>query len=446
MAPPAFFALPNSPDVARLVQDRLSRVQQRFSACSPSTLSDLRTVVDELSTISKTCATVLDDIETQEGETDVATAFKELEAALDWAKFLQYVQTEHSPAEHPFLFRAHRNMTVLQFVRAMAVHMGKTQLQKGTGMKQDTMFTSMSPIFEWALHTTKNKWSDNNADERASLVVFDVRRLRQIQGVALFRISDVIRFLESENQVHMISAQLRDWARNCDEYVTMGRAVKDAVVRVIPWSELQSIPIINDPFIRAYTLGRYRQWRDEREYRLHDGEEVGKIVVRSANVLAGHDAPNTWMAQHMVELILKPGVSFWGINTNASGTDVSNQGRWKEAEELEVQVVQTTKRVLGDEHPHTLGSMNNLAATYSNQGRWKEAEELGVQVMQTTKRVLGDEHPDTLTSMHNLAFTLQSQARHGEAFALMKRCSQLREQVLGEQHPDTQSSLDTLSD
>jgi hypothetical protein len=34
--------------------------------------------------------------------------------------------------------------------------------------------------------------------------------------------------------------------------------------------------------------------------------------------------------------------------------------------------------------------MGNLALMYRNQGRWKEAEELEVQVMQTRKRVLTD--------------------------------------------------------
>jgi hypothetical protein len=56
-------------------------------------------------------------------------------------------------------------------------------------------------------------------------------------------------------------------------------------------------------------------------------------------------------------------------------------GRYKEAEELEVQVMETKKRVLGDEHPDTLTSIANLASTYRNQGRWKEAKELQVQVM-----------------------------------------------------------------
>jgi tetratricopeptide (TPR) repeat protein len=126
-------------------------------------------------------------------------------------------------------------------------------------------------------------------------------------------------------------------------------------------------------------------------------------------------------------------------------TALYSEGRYKEAEELQMQVMQTMKRVLGEEHPSTLTSMANLASTYWNQGRWKEAEELGVQVMQTMKRVLGNEHPDTLITMHNLAFSLQSQARCKEAVALMERCFQSRQQVLGEQHPHTQSSLDALN-
>ena len=65
-------------------------------------------------------------------------------------------------------------------------------------------------------------------------------------------------------------------------------------------------------------------------------------------------------------------------------------GRYDEAEELFVQVRETRKRVLGEEHPDTLTSMANLASTFWNQGRWKEAEELFVQVMETTKRVLGE--------------------------------------------------------
>jgi tetratricopeptide (TPR) repeat protein len=123
----------------------------------------------------------------------------------------------------------------------------------------------------------------------------------------------------------------------------------------------------------------------------------------------------------------------------------SNQGRWKEAEKLEVQVIETRKRVQGAEHPDTLLSINNLASTYSNQGRWKEAEELEVQVMESRKRVQGAEHPDTLTSINNLASTYSNQGRWKEAEELEVQVIESNKRVLGAEHPDTLSSINNLA-
>jgi hypothetical protein len=39
-----------------------------------------------------------------------------------------------------------------------------------------------------------------------------------------------------------------------------------------------------------------------------------------------------------------------------------------------VQVIETSERVLGEEHPDTLTSMANLVLTYKNQGQWKEVD------------------------------------------------------------------------
>ena len=88
--------------------------------------------------------------------------------------------------------------------------------------------------------------------------------------------------------------------------------------------------------------------------------------------------------------------------------------------------------------------MNNLACTYSNQGRWTEAEKLEVQVMETRKTVLGPEHPDTLTSMWNLSLTLKGLRRHDEALSMLQACVQLQNQRLGPSHPDTVEATVTL--
>jgi hypothetical protein len=78
--------------------------------------------------------------------------------------------------------------------------------------------------------------------------------------------------------------------------------------------------------------------------------------------------------------------------------------------------------------------------TYIEQGRWEEAEPLQVQAMETWKRVLGAEHPDTLKSINNLAMTWKLHGRYLEALQLMEECVQLQTRILGENHPRTLSS------
>jgi hypothetical protein len=62
--------------------------------------------------------------------------------------------------------------------------------------------------------------------------------------------------------------------------------------------------------------------------------------------------------------------------------------------------------MLGAEHPDTLISMNNLAATLGAQGNYVGARMLQEEALTVRRRVLGAEHPATLTSMNNLAVTL----------------------------------------
>ena len=50
-----------------------------------------------------------------------------------------------------------------------------------------------------------------------------------------------------------------------------------------------------------------------------------------------------------------------------------------------------------------------LVYTYSEAGRWKEAENLWLLVMEMRKRVLGEEHPELLMSMANLVLTYRNQ-------------------------------------
>jgi Tetratricopeptide repeat len=65
------------------------------------------------------------------------------------------------------------------------------------------------------------------------------------------------------------------------------------------------------------------------------------------------------------------------------------------------------RRVLGDDHPDTLPSANNLADDLRRLGEVQAARDLDQDTLDRRRRVLGDDHPDTLTSANNLAIDLR---------------------------------------
>ena len=84
-----------------------------------------------------------------------------------------------------------------------------------------------------------------------------------------------------------------------------------------------------------------------------------------------------------------------------------NRDRWDQLEGLEVQEMETRKKMLGAKHLSTLTNMANLASTYSNQGRWDQAEELEAEVMETRERVPGAKHLETLAKAYVNSYSSQ---------------------------------------
>ncbi|KAJ6547728.1 hypothetical protein DFH09DRAFT_1281729 [Mycena vulgaris] len=121
----------------------------------------------------------------------------------------------------------------------------------------------------------------------------------------------------------------------------------------------------------------------------------------------------------------------------ALASTCSQQDKYKEAEELEVVVLEKQRKILGEDHPDTLQTMGNLALTYLKLGRLQEAEELEILVLEKRRKILGEDHPDTLWTMGNLAFTYRSRGKLQESQELEVVVLEKRRKILGEDHPDT---------
>ncbi|KAJ5735604.1 kinesin [Penicillium malachiteum] len=132
------------------------------------------------------------------------------------------------------------------------------------------------------------------------------------------------------------------------------------------------------------------------------------------------------------------------ISMHNLATTYAHQGRLKEAEALEIKVLNLYKKILGEVHPTTILSMGNLAATYRHQGRLKEAEALEIKVLNLRRKILGEEHGDTILGMNRLACIWRKAGLALEALDLLRDCVAIKTRVLRHEHPETMKLYEKL--
>ncbi|MCJ1271298.1 hypothetical protein MMC22_011198 [Lobaria immixta] len=121
------------------------------------------------------------------------------------------------------------------------------------------------------------------------------------------------------------------------------------------------------------------------------------------------------------------------------------QGKYEAAERLHGRALGAREKILGEEHPDTLSSVDHLALVLGYQGKCEAAEELHRRALSAKEKILGKEHPDTLGSVNNLALVLGHQRKYEAAEELHRKTLSAQEKILGKEHPDTLGSVSNLA-
>lgn len=103
--------------------------------------------------------------------------------------------------------------------------------------------------------------------------------------------------------------------------------------------------------------------------------------------------------------------------------------------------LETRRRLLGDDHPPTLESINFMGNILLALDQQTEAEAYIREAMEKCRRVLGDDHPETLTSMFHMAYLLGVQGNLSEAEHYLRETLERQRRVLGDDHSDTLESI-----
>ena len=101
--------------------------------------------------------------------------------------------------------------------------------------------------------------------------------------------------------------------------------------------------------------------------------------------------------------------------------------------------------MLGQNHPDTLASVNNLAGCYESSGDATRALSLYEGVLAGHRRMIGNRNPRTLHCIHNLADCCRKSGKPRRAQQLFEQALRGRKRQLGETHPDSLASLCELA-
>jgi tetratricopeptide (TPR) repeat protein len=122
-----------------------------------------------------------------------------------------------------------------------------------------------------------------------------------------------------------------------------------------------------------------------------------------------------------------------------------NQGNYPEALAYFEKALAIFEKVLGKEHPSTATSYNNIASVYKNQGRYPEALAYYKKDLAICEKVLGKEHPSTATSYNNIASVYYNQGNYPKALAYFEKALAICENVLGKEHPSTATTYNNIA-
>jgi tetratricopeptide (TPR) repeat protein len=119
------------------------------------------------------------------------------------------------------------------------------------------------------------------------------------------------------------------------------------------------------------------------------------------------------------------------------GNSYEELGLYPQAEREYERALDLQRRILGAEHPVTLGSLRAAAVICLEEGRLKDAEKVNGETLQAERRVLGTEHPETLVSEQVQAAIYKQEGKYAEAEAIYRELLTVRRRRLGEDHPIT---------
>jgi serine/threonine protein kinase len=130
---------------------------------------------------------------------------------------------------------------------------------------------------------------------------------------------------------------------------------------------------------------------------------------------------------------------------SAIGETFSGLGMHLESFTIFQRALDLRRKELGEDHPTTLTSMNNVAMAYYDAGRLDLAIPVLTMTLEKRRITLGADHRDTIETMNDLAVAFWQAGQPAKAIPLYEATLVKVRATLGEDHSDTLNIMDNLA-
>jgi tetratricopeptide (TPR) repeat protein len=122
---------------------------------------------------------------------------------------------------------------------------------------------------------------------------------------------------------------------------------------------------------------------------------------------------------------------------NLSAGEHYAAGRPEQALAIYTELLEDQARLLGPNHPDTLGTQANIGSAHQAMGHLEHALALYAGLLEDQTRLLGPDHPDTLTTRSNIGVAHEAAGHADQALAIYTELLEDQARLLGPNHPDT---------
>ena len=129
---------------------------------------------------------------------------------------------------------------------------------------------------------------------------------------------------------------------------------------------------------------------------------------------------------------------------NNVGVSYAKMGDLEKGLQYLEKALKIRRRVLGEVHPSTAKSYNNVGVSYAKMGDREKSLQYEEKALEISCRILGEVHPDTASYYHNVGFSYFEIGDREKGLQYLEKALEIRRRILGEEHPDTAISYNSV--